>query len=86
MYAAPGIGLAAVQVNVLKRVVVMDLSEEKNRLQVFINPEISELKGKTESEEGCLSVPGVYAAVERAEKVKIKAQDISGEPFENRRR
>jgi peptide deformylase len=82
MYAAPGIGLAAVQVNVPKRVVVMDLSEEKNQLQVFINPEISELQGSAESEEGCLSVPGIYAVVERAEKVKIRAQDLKGEPFE----
>jgi peptide deformylase len=82
MYAAPGIGLAAVQVNVLRRVVVMDLSEPKDSLQVFINPEISELQGTTESEEGCLSVPGVFAMVERAETVKINARDVKGNPFE----
>ena len=82
MYAAPGIGLAAIQVNVLKRVVVMDLSEEKNELQVFINPEITPLEGVLEYEEGCLSVPGVFAPVERVEKVRINAQDVYGEPFE----
>ena len=82
MYAAPGIGLAAVQVNVPWRVVVMDLSEEKDSLQVFINPDISELQGTTESEEGCLSVPGIFAMVERAETVKINARDVKGNPFE----
>jgi len=82
MYTAPGIGLAAVQVNVPWRVVVMDLSEQKDSLQVFINPEISELQGTTESEEGCLSVPGVFAVVERAEMVKINARDVKGNSFE----
>ena len=82
MYAAPGIGLAAVQVNVPKRVVVMDLSEQKNDLRVFINPEISDLAGKTESEEGCLSVPGVFVTVERAKTVTIKACDAKGQSFE----
>ena len=82
MYAAPGIGLAAVQVNVPKRVVVMDLSAEKNDLRVFINPEISDLAGVTESEEGCLSVPGVFATVERACTVTIHALDVKGRPFE----
>ncbi len=82
MYAAPGIGLAAVQVDVPKRVVVMDLSEERNRLQVFINPEISEPAGATESEEGCLSVPGIFATVQRAATVKINACDVRGRPFE----
>jgi len=82
MYAAKGIGLAAIQVNVKKRVVVMDLSEERNDLTVLINPEITPLEGKVESEEGCLSVPGVFAAVERVEKIKIKAQDVKGESFE----
>lgn len=82
MYAAAGIGLAAVQVNVPQRVVVMDLSAGKNSLQVFINPELSELKGSAESEEGCLSVPGVVATVERAQTVKINAQDVTGRRFE----
>lgn len=82
MYAAPGIGLAAIQVNVLKRVVVMDLSEEKNDLTVFINPEVTPLEGTQESEEGCLSVPGVFASVERVERVRINAMDVKGNPFE----
>jgi len=82
MYAAPGIGLAAIQVNVPKRVVVMDLSEDKSALQVFINPEITPLEGVQEHEEGCLSVPGVFASVERVERVRIRAQDLKGEPFE----
>ena len=82
MYAAPGIGLAAVQVNVPKRVVVMDISAERNDLRVFINPEIFDLAGKTESEEGCLSVPGVFAIVERAQTVTIKACDAKGRSFE----
>ena len=66
MYAAPGIGLAATQVNVQKRIVVMDVSEEKNRPLVFINPSVLEREGECESEEGCLSVPGFYEKVERA--------------------
>lgn len=82
MYAAPGIGLAAIQVNVLKRVVVMDLSEEKNDLKVFINPEITPLEGTQEFEEGCLSVPGVFASVERVERVRINAMDVKGNPIE----
>ncbi len=82
MYAAPGIGLAGIQVDVCKRVVVMDLSEEKNQLQVFINPQITSKEGSTESEEGCLSVPGYFAPVERAETVKFKAQDLDGKSFE----
>ncbi len=84
MYAAPGIGLAAVQVNVPQRVVVMDLSAEKNQLQVFINPQISAADGSAESEEGCLSVPEVYAVVQRAERVTIRAQDVHGRHFEVR--
>ena len=82
MYDAPGIGLAAIQINVPRRVVVMDLSEAKDSLQVFVNPEITQLEGMIETEEGCLSVPGVFATVERAEKVRINAQDVSGKPFE----
>lgn len=82
MYCAPGIGLAATQVNVHERVIVMDLSEEKNNLQVFINPEIFVKEGETEYEEGCLSVPGIYERVTRAEKVKVRALDKQGVPFE----
>jgi peptide deformylase len=81
MYAAPGIGLAATQVNVHKQVVVVDISEERNRLQVFINPEIIASEGNAEHEEGCLSVPGIYENVTRAEKVTVKALDVEGKPF-----
>lgn len=81
MYAAPGIGLAATQVNVRKQVVVVDISEERNRLQVFINPEIIASEGKAEHEEGCLSVPGIYENVTRAERVTVKALDVEGKPF-----
>lgn len=82
MYAAPGIGLAAVQVNVPLRVIVMDLTEEKDDLLVFVNPEIKPLEGTRECEEGCLSVPGVFAPVERAERVHVRAMNVDGEPFE----
>ena len=83
MYDAPGIGLAAIQVNVPKRVLVMDLSESKNDLQVFVNPELTVIDDDPrEVEEGCLSVPGIYAAVTRPSKVRINAQDIDGKPFE----
>ncbi len=82
MYNAPGIGLAAIQVGVLKRVVVLDLSEEHNRLQVFINPEIRESEGEQIMEEGCLSVPGVFEPVTRAGHVRVRALDREGRPFE----
>ncbi len=82
MYAASGIGLAAVQINVPKRVVVMDLSEERDRLQVFVNPEITVLDTVlADSEEGCLSVPGFRSNVKRAKKVRIDACDVGGKPF-----
>ena len=76
-----GIGLAATQVNVHKRVVVMDVSENQDNPLVFINPEITAMEGKTISEEGCLSVPNNYAKVERAEKVTVKALDKDGKEF-----
>ena len=83
MYAAPGIGLAATQVNVHKRLVVMDLSEDKSEPRVFVNPELETL---TEDlgpyQEGCLSVPGFYENVDRPLKVRIKALDRDGQPFE----
>lgn len=82
MYAAPGIGLAATQVNVHERVVVIDISERHDELRVFINPEIVASSGSEESEEGCLSVPGVFDRVKRAERVTVRALDRDGKPFE----
>ncbi|MCJ0972318.1 peptide deformylase [Pseudomonas sp. PS1] len=83
MYDAPGIGLAATQVNVHKRVVVMDLSEDKSEPRVFINPEFEYLTDQMDQyQEGCLSVPGFYENVDRPQKVKIKALDRDGQPFE----
>jgi peptide deformylase len=82
MYAARGIGLAATQVNRDLRVLVLDVSEERNAPQVFINPEIVARDGKQTCEEGCLSVPGEYAEVERAERIRVSALDRDGEPFE----
>ncbi len=81
MYEARGIGLAATQVNVHERVVVMDLSEERNELRVFINPNITVQEGETTYEEGCLSVPGIYDTVNRAERITVEALDIDGKPF-----
>ncbi len=82
MYAENGIGLAATQVNVHQRVVVIDLSEERNQPQIFINPESTEKSGDTTYEEGCLSVPQNYANVERAAEITLKAQDLDGNWFE----
>mgnify|MGYP001823080208 FL=1 len=82
MYAAPGIGLAATQVNVHKRVIVIDISEDKNQPLYLINPEIIELDGVEEMEEGCLSVPGVYETVRRADQVRIRALGLDGKSFE----
>ena len=82
MYAAPGIGLAATQVNVQKRVVVMDISENKDQPRVFINPTLLEREGEGEMDEGCLSVPGFYETVRRAERIQVSALDLNGEPFE----
>ena len=82
MYDAPGIGLAATQVNVHKRIVVIDISEAKNDLKVFINPQIVMADGEIVGEEGCLSVPGYYDTVKRASHVVVKAQDAFGKPFE----
>jgi peptide deformylase len=82
MYAAPGIGLAATQVDVHKRVIVMDLSETRDELRVFINPEILDAEGEAEAEEGCLSVPGYYDKVTRAARVRVRALDGDGQPFE----
>jgi len=82
MYAAPGIGLAATQVDVHKRIIVMDISEARDVLRVFVNPEIVFSEGEAEREEGCLSVPGYYDKVTRAARVRVRAQDARGEPFE----
>lgn len=83
MYAAPGIGLAATQVNVHKRLLVIDLSEDKNRPMVFINPEIVERQGSVQAEEGCLSVPKIFETLaERSERVVVRALDRDGKPFE----
>lgn len=83
MYAAPGVGLAATQVDVHKRVIVVDVSEDQSNLIVFVNPKIIESSEATQPyEEGCLSVPGIYERVERPELVRIKAFNEKGEPFE----
>lgn len=81
MYAAPGIGLAATQVDVHKQVIVIDISEDKNNLQVFINPKILNSSGSQDYEEGCLSVPGIYDTVTRAERITVQAVDVQGRPF-----
>lgn len=81
MYEAPGIGLAATQVDVHKRVIVIDISEDKSKLLAFINPEILERSGEQACEEGCLSVPGIYEKVTRSERVKVRALDPQGAPF-----
>jgi len=81
MYAAPGVGLAATQVDVHKRVIVIDISDTKDELRVFINPELLAADGEAECEEGCLSVPGYYDKVTRAARVVVRAQNERGEPF-----
>lgn len=82
MYQAPGVGLAAPQVDVCKRLLVLDISEERNDLRVFINPEILFQQGEQTMEEGCLSVPDVYDNVTRAEHIRVRALDRNGKPFE----
>lgn len=82
MYGAPGIGLAATQVDSTQRVVVIDVSEDQSQPLCFINPEIIAKSGSEEMEEGCLSVPGYYDVVQRAEWVKVRALDRDGQPFE----
>ncbi len=81
MYAAPGIGLAATQVNHHIQLLIIDISETKDQLQVFINPKIVEKDGEQVYEEGCLSVPGIYDNVTRAEKIVVEAMNEKGEPF-----
>ncbi len=82
MYAAPGIGLAATQVNIHECIIVIDISETHDALRVFINPEIVAQSGREESEEGCLSVPGVFDRVQRAECVTVRALDRAGKSFD----
>jgi len=82
MYSANGIGLAATQVNVHKRLLVLDVSENQDQPRVYINPQIVESAGEQDHEEGCLSVPGIYASVRRAENITVRAQDSDGNSFE----
>jgi peptide deformylase len=82
MYAAPGIGLAATQVDFHKRLIVIDISESKDQRQVFINPEILSAEGVGQGEEGCLSVPGIFDEVKRAEKIRARYQDAKGQVLE----
>lgn len=82
MYEAPGIGLAATQVGIPLQLAVIDVSEEKNERRVMINPELLDRGGHCDSEEGCLSVPGYFDTVARAERVRLRAQDVHGEPYE----
>lgn len=81
MYAAPGVGLAATQVDVHKQIVVIDVSEDRSDLRVFINPEVTRREGVAVNQEGCLSVPGIYDNVERAESVTVTALDRNGARF-----
>jgi peptide deformylase len=82
MYAAPGIGLAAIQVNETWRIVVIDISETRDQLKVFINPELVAAQGEQTLEEGCLSVPGIFESVVRPSHVTVRALDRDGKPFE----
>src|SRR5688572_9749051 len=82
MYAAPGIGLAATQVNVHKRVLVVDVTEDRKQPLALVNPELVQRDGVEETEEGCLSVPGYYDKVSRAERVRVRAQDRNGKQIE----
>ncbi len=82
MYTAPGIGLAATQVNVHKRVIVIDISENRDQPYVFINPEILQKESEMETQEGCLSVPGYFETVPRAKNIHLRALDRNGDSFE----
>jgi peptide deformylase len=81
MYAAPGVGLAATQVDVHKQVVIIDVSDDRSDLRVFVNPEITRREGVAVNQEGCLSIPGIYDNVERAESVTVTALDRNGARF-----
>ena len=82
MYAAPGVGLAATQVDVHKRIIIIDTSETRDGLNVFINPQIVAESGMSDCEEGCLSVPGIFEKISRAENITVRALDARGKPFE----
>jgi peptide deformylase len=82
MYEAPGIGLAATQVNQHVQVIVIDVSEDRSQLLTLVNPELLERSGQCEGEEGCLSVPGIYETVTRSEHVRVRALGLDGQPFE----
>jgi len=84
MYKAPGIGLAATQADVHKRVITIDISESKDEPLTLINPEITHAEGNIKMDEGCLSVPGIYELVPRADRIVVKALDRDGNPFEKR--
>jgi len=82
MYSAPGVGLAATQVDIHKQVIVIDISETHDELLVLINPKILDSRGKSDCEEGCLSVPGIFEKVTRAEWVRVQALGVDGNPFQ----
>ena len=82
MYAAPGVGLAATQVDVHRRVIIDDISETHDQLKVFINPEIIARSGASDCAEGCLSVPGIFEKIQRSERIRVRALDAHGRPFE----
>ena len=82
MYAAPGVGLAATQIDVHLRIIVIDKSDTRDQLRVFINPELIEFTGEADCEEGCLSVPGIYEKVTRAQHIRVRALNENGESFE----
>ena len=82
MYAAPGVGMAATQVDVHQRVIIIDISETHDQLKVFINPQIIASSGTSDCEEGCLSVPGIFEKVPRAERITVRALGAQGKPFE----
>lgn len=82
MYEAPGIGLAATQVNILKRVIVIDISDDNSDPLILVNPELLKTEGEREFQEGCLSVPEAYELVTRADTIRFKALDLDGKPFE----
>ena len=81
MYSAPGVGLAATQVDVHKQLIVVDVSERRDSLVTLVNPQIVESSGESDIEEGCLSLPGIYEVVPRAERVRVRAYDANGTVF-----
>ena len=82
MYAASGIGLAATQVNIRKQIIIIDVSPDQSDTQIFINPTITASDGDSETEEGCLSLPGIYASVHRHEHIRVQAMSVEGQSFE----